>query len=572
MPTTSSCAWPRPGNRAEPDERTQARHDREAARPLRHAPHGQSASGQLSRRPRQLGAAAGRLRVLLLRGELACPDHGRGEQRAGAREHHRDGRRPARGGSRSRAEHALHPVARARARRAAPAVFHGHPARLARARPHLQGDGRAAWARIPLVRPPGIPASAGRRHLDVQGAVGARGRGPGAAHRADPGGRPALQPHVEARGLSGARREADGDSQGPRHGPPKDVEVARQRHLPVGHPGSDHDQGQAHGHRSGPQAPERSRQSRRLPRLRPAQDLHPRARARGLRHGLPDGRHRLSRLQGGAPRAHDPAPRQDPGSARALRGQAARDRGDPPRGLSPRPRLCPEDHGGSQISDQPRAAMNTTEAAPESQGLTVRVESFVGPLDLLLHLCRTNEVDLANLPIRAITEQYLAHLESVQFQDLETAGAFMVMAATLIYLKSKLLLPPDPDAPPDELDEEGELLRQELAARLREYARVKALGAWLGEREAEQALLYGRTVAELPPPEDVPLEDLSVHLLERAITRLIQEQKRRTPREIEPNPLSILERMCEIVIEGPTTDAAAAPTGGEPAGGDTAND
>jgi segregation and condensation protein A len=184
---------------------------------------------------------------------------------------------------------------------------------------------------------------------------------------------------------------------------------------------------------------------------------------------------------------------------------------------------------------------------PESPGLTVRVESFVGPLDLLLHLCRTNEVDLANLPVRTITEQYLAHLEAVQFQDLESAGAFMVMAATLIYLKSKLLLPVDPDAPPDALDEEGELMRQELADRLREYARVKALGTWLGEREAEQALLYGRTVAELPPPEDVPLEDLSVHLLQRAMTRLIEEQKRQAPRQIEPNPLSVLERMGEII-------------------------
>jgi segregation and condensation protein A len=183
----------------------------------------------------------------------------------------------------------------------------------------------------------------------------------------------------------------------------------------------------------------------------------------------------------------------------------------------------------------------------EPAGLTVRVESFVGPLDLLLHLCRTSEVDLANLPIRTITEQYLAHLESVQFQDLESAGAFMVMAATLIYLKSKLLLPVDPDAPPEVLDEEGELLRQELADRLREYARVKALGAWLGEREAEQALLYGRTVAELPPPEDVPLEDLSVHLLQRAMLRLIEEQKRQAPRQIEPNPLSVLERMGEII-------------------------
>ena len=183
----------------------------------------------------------------------------------------------------------------------------------------------------------------------------------------------------------------------------------------------------------------------------------------------------------------------------------------------------------------------------ESQGITVRVESFVGPLDLLLHLCRTNEVDLANLPIRTITEQYLAHLESVQFQDLESAGAFMVMAATLIYLKSKLLLPVDPDAPPEALDEEGELLRQELADRLREYARIKELGTWLGEREAGQALLYGRTVAELPLPEDVPLEDLSVHLLHRAMIRLIDEQKRQAPRQVEPNPLSVLERMGEII-------------------------
>jgi len=183
----------------------------------------------------------------------------------------------------------------------------------------------------------------------------------------------------------------------------------------------------------------------------------------------------------------------------------------------------------------------------EPAGFTVRVESFVGPMDLLLHLCRTNEMDLARLPVRAITDQYLAHLESVRFQDLETAGSFMVMAATLIYLKSKLLLPASPDDTEEVLDEEGLLLRQELAQRLREYARVKVLGAWLGEREAEQALLFGRTGSELPPPEDIPLEDLSVHLLQRALQRLIEEQKRRAPREVEPNPLSVLERMNEIL-------------------------
>jgi segregation and condensation protein A len=198
------------------------------------------------------------------------------------------------------------------------------------------------------------------------------------------------------------------------------------------------------------------------------------------------------------------------------------------------------------MSTVPRSESDVTTTSVDPT-LTVRVESFVGPLDLLLHLCRTNEMDLSRISVRTITDQYLTHLEAVRFQDLDSAGSFMVMAATLIYLKSKLLLPAGPDDEQEALDEEGERLRQELAHRLQEYARVKALGAWLGQREAEQALLFGRTSSELPPPEDIPLEDLSVHLLQRALSRLIEEQKRRAPREVEPNPLSVLERMNEIL-------------------------
>src|SRR5712691_533412 len=149
------------------------------------------------------------------------------------------------------------------------------------------------------------------------------------------------------------------------------------------------------------------------------------------------------------------------------------------------------------------APETTTQGAVQDSGITVRVESFVGPLDLLLHLCRTNEMDLSRLALRTITDQYLSHLEAVRFQDLEMAGSFLVMAASMIYLKSKLLLPANPDDQDEVLDEEGELLKRELEERLREYARVKALGAWLAEREAEQTLIFGRTTAELPPPEDV---------------------------------------------------------------------
>src|SRR5439155_12902859 len=116
---------------------------------------------------------------------------------------------------------------------------------------------------------------------------------------------------------------------------------------------------------------------------------------------------------------------------------------------------------------------------------------------------------LSALPVRAITDQYLTHLEAMEFRDLEAAGAYLVMAATLIYLKSKLLVPPD-ETQEEQLDEDGLALRLELEARLREDARVKALGEWLTQREAEQSLVWGRPCSRLPPPEEEPLEDLSV--------------------------------------------------------------
>jgi segregation and condensation protein A len=179
--------------------------------------------------------------------------------------------------------------------------------------------------------------------------------------------------------------------------------------------------------------------------------------------------------------------------------------------------------------------------------LTLRVGDFEGPLDLLLHLCRSQEIDLASLPVRVITDQYVAHLEAMEFRDLESAGAYLVMAATLVYLKSKLLVPAEDGEGDEALDEDAALVKQELEERLREYARVKALGAWLARQEAAQALVWGRPAGELPSAEEIPLEDLSVHLLERALVRLIEDQRRRRPREVESHPPSVLERMAEIL-------------------------
>ena len=96
------------------------------------------------------------------------------------------------------------------------------------------------------------------------------------------------------------------------------------------------------------------------------------------------------------------------------------------------------------------------------------------------------------------------------------------------------------------LDDEGEQLRMELEERLRAYAGIKVAGGWLAEREAAQALLFGRPGSELPPPDEIPLEDLSIHLIERAYRKLLEVARAKRDREVEPEPPSVLERMSRL--------------------------
>jgi segregation and condensation protein A len=180
--------------------------------------------------------------------------------------------------------------------------------------------------------------------------------------------------------------------------------------------------------------------------------------------------------------------------------------------------------------------------------LTVRLDEFEGPLDLLLHLARTEEIDLARLPIRRITDQYLAYLESVEFRELDDSGAFLVLAATLVYLKSRLLLPPSETVEEEQLEEDAEVLRQELEARLRAYARVKEIGAWLREREADWSTRFTRTWSELPMPEYLPIESLSLWDLTEAYRAFLARWAQAQPtREVEPEGPPLLERMAMIV-------------------------
>ena len=127
----------------------------------------------------------------------------------------------------------------------------------------------------------------------------------------------------------------------------------------------------------------------------------------------------------------------------------------------------------------------------------VKLDQFEGPLDLLLHLISKSKVQIEDVSITEITEQYLETLHKMKQFDIEIASEFLVMASTLLYIKSCLLIP---KSKPDPEEEEEIDPKQELITRLREYRKYKEAGNWLRERE----VYYSRVFYKLP--EEVPVE------------------------------------------------------------------
>ncbi len=134
------------------------------------------------------------------------------------------------------------------------------------------------------------------------------------------------------------------------------------------------------------------------------------------------------------------------------------------------------------------------ENGPTEPRYHVRLPVFDGPLDLLLHLIRKNEVDIYDIPIAAITQQYLETLELMRELNLDVAGEFVFMAATLIHIKSKMLLPPPHE---DGTEDEIEDPRAELVARLLEYQRYKEAAQVLYERQTVQSAVWLRSESSL---------------------------------------------------------------------------
>ncbi len=176
----------------------------------------------------------------------------------------------------------------------------------------------------------------------------------------------------------------------------------------------------------------------------------------------------------------------------------------------------------------------------------VKLEVFEGPLDLLLYLIKRDEIDIYDIPIEHITTQYLSFMDAFKMMDLDVAGEFILMAATLVYIKSRSLLPAAVQPPEEEMDEEDP--RWELVRQLLEYKKFKEAAAHLGRREEALQGIYPRAV-EKPEEIERPLGEVSVFDLINAFNKILKriESKTENLAEIFEENFSVADKIDLIL-------------------------
>lgn len=179
----------------------------------------------------------------------------------------------------------------------------------------------------------------------------------------------------------------------------------------------------------------------------------------------------------------------------------------------------------------------------------VELDMFEGPLDLLLHLVKRHELDILDIPIAFITEKYLEYLAFMRALDLEIAGDYLVMAATLAFLKSRELLPPTPEEAEDEADEEEvEDPREALIRRLLEYERFRAAGFELNERPVSGRDVFARGSEIAVPVYDPGLAPVSLFRLAEAYNRVLNRAKIHKSHEVTLEPITVSQRMEQLTL------------------------
>ena len=184
----------------------------------------------------------------------------------------------------------------------------------------------------------------------------------------------------------------------------------------------------------------------------------------------------------------------------------------------------------------------------------VHLPAFDGPLDLLLHLIKKHELNIYDIPIALITQQYLDYLELMTELNLDTVGEFLVMAATLIHIKSRTLLPRHD---PKQDDPEGDP-REELIRRLLEHQKFKAAAELLHEKEIQRSAQWGRpdavvtsVVGEAPEPE----VEIDLFSLMAAFRQVLERVKQRPKVMLPPEQIPIETRIEQLLARLATTEA-----------------
>jgi segregation and condensation protein A len=174
---------------------------------------------------------------------------------------------------------------------------------------------------------------------------------------------------------------------------------------------------------------------------------------------------------------------------------------------------------------------------------------FEGPLDLLLHLCQKHELDILDIPIGFVTEKYLEYLAVMQLMNLDIASEYLLMAATLAHIKSKMLLPAPPPGQEDEAIEDEEDPREALIRRLLEYQKYKHAAEQLASRgvAGRDVFFRGSPVEEAVQTGQSPLAEVPLYSLVEAFQRVLAKSKIKLTHDVVADRISITDRIHELV-------------------------
>ncbi|MGH9433520.1 MAG: segregation and condensation protein A [Terriglobia bacterium] len=207
----------------------------------------------------------------------------------------------------------------------------------------------------------------------------------------------------------------------------------------------------------------------------------------------------------------------------------------------------PEPESGSPetAATAVRATNRDTPAPP------LKLESYEGPLDLLLDLIRKQQINIYDIPIARITRQYLDYLHVLEELNIDVAGEFVLMAATLIYIKSRMLLPPDPTAPPEEQEDP----RLDLVERLLEHERFKSAAEMLqSKRLVEDAMWSQPGIGEFAQAEDEPGLAVSVFDLISVFREIMERAKSKPSMSLQREQVTVrqmVEYLRDVLKSNP---------------------